>query len=70
MALDVESVVNGGVGREKPLRGSSRFETLHSSFPLSDWQVRILGPVVLPATKIMMPGEAQIDIAPGSRTRR
>ena len=60
MALDVEGVVDGGVGREKPLRRSSRFETLHSSFPLSDWQVRILGSVVLPATKIMALGKAQI----------
>ena len=33
---------------------------LHASFPLSDWQVRILCSVVLPATKVMAPGKAQI----------
>ena len=60
MTLDVEGVADGGVGGEKPLRRSSRFETLHSSFALSDRQVRILGPVVLPATKIRVPGKAQI----------
>ena len=60
MALDVEGVVDGGVGREKPLRRSSQFETLHASFPLSDWQVRVLCSVVLPATTVMEPGKAQI----------
>ena len=59
MALGAEGVVDGGVGREKPLHLSSRFETLYSSLPLSDWQVRILGSIVLPATKIMVPGKAQ-----------
>ena len=51
MALDVEGIVDGGVGREKPL---------HASFPLSDWQMRVLCSVVLPATKVMAPGKAQI----------
>ena len=60
MALDVEGVVDCGVGRKIPLRRSSRFETLYSSFPLSDWQVRILDSVVLPSTNVIAPGKAQI----------
>ena len=49
MTLDVEGVVDGGVGREKSLRGSSRFKTLHSSFALSNRQVRILCTIVAPS---------------------
>ncbi len=60
MTLDVEGVVDGGVGKEKSLRGSSRFKTLHSSFALSNRQVRIFRPVVLPAAKIMVLGKSQL----------
>ena len=47
MALAVEGVFEGAVGREKPL---------HSSFLLSDRQVLI----VLPAAEIIVPGRARI----------
>jgi hypothetical protein len=47
MALDIEGVVDGGVGGEKSLRGSLRFEPLHFSLSLPERQMRILRPVVL-----------------------
>src|ERR1700674_5669246 len=55
MALDVEHIVDGGMGREKALRRSRRFEALHSSFALSQWLMRILRPVILPATRVVPP---------------
>jgi len=60
MALDVEDVVDGGVGRKKSLGRSSRTETLHPSFALRNRKMRIFCPVILPTTKIMVPGKAQI----------
>ena len=49
MALDLEGVVDGSVGGEKPLRRSLWLEALHPSFSLSNRQVRILRPIVAPS---------------------
>lgn len=46
MALDVESIVDGGVSGEKSLRRSGRLEPLHSPFALPNRKVRILRLVV------------------------
>ena len=48
MTLDIEGVADGSMGGEKSLRGSSRFETIHSSFTLSNQQVRIFRTIVAP----------------------
>jgi len=39
VTLDVEGVVDGGVGGEKLLRGSRRLEALHAPLPLSHRQM-------------------------------
>jgi len=46
MALDVESVVDGGVDRQEPLGGSRRLEPLMFSFASTNRLVGILRPVV------------------------
>jgi len=53
MALDVESVLDGGVNGQEALGGSGRFETLHLALASSHRQVRILGPIV-PAQALFM----------------
>jgi hypothetical protein len=47
MALDVESVLDGGMNGQEALGGSGRFETLHLALTPSRRQVRILSPIVL-----------------------
>jgi hypothetical protein len=46
VTLDIEGVVDGGVGREKPLGRTLRFETLLLSLTASDRQMRIFGSIV------------------------
>ncbi len=48
MSLDVEGVVDGGVGGEESLGGRLALEELHLQFASSDRQVGILDPIVLP----------------------
>ncbi len=47
MTLDVEGVVDRGVGGEEALGGSLGLEALLLAFSSSDRQVRVLDPVVL-----------------------
>ena len=58
MALDVESVVHGGVSREEFLRGAGALEALHLALPPPHRLMRILGPIVLCALarRIVLPG--------------
>ena len=51
MALDVESLVHGGVGSEEFLREAGALETLHLA--LSGRLMRNLGPIVLPSPVVM-----------------
>ena len=60
MALDVESVVDGGVGREEFLRRASALETLHLVLPPSGGLMRILGPIVFPSPALMQLFDAEI----------
>jgi hypothetical protein len=46
MALDVESVLDGGVNGQEALRGTGRFEALHLALAPSHRQMRVLGPIV------------------------
>jgi hypothetical protein len=46
MALDVESVLDGGVNGQEALGRSGRFETLHLALAPSCRLVRILSPIV------------------------
>ena len=48
VTLDVEGVVDRGVGGEEPLGGGLGFETLLLPLSSSDRQMRIFDPVVLP----------------------
>jgi hypothetical protein len=48
ITLKVEVVGDGGMHAEERLGGSSRFEPLHLALSLSYYQVRVLGPIVLP----------------------
>ena len=61
MALQVEGVVNGGMGGEKALSGSWRLEPLKFSLSSPDWLVRILRPIVLSQPLLM--ARAQTDVA-------
>jgi hypothetical protein len=54
MALQVEGVVDGGMGGEKALSGSWRLEALKLSFSPPDWQVRVLRPIILPQPLLML----------------
>jgi hypothetical protein len=46
MALDVKSVVDGGVKRQEALGRSGRFETLHLALASTNRLMRILRPIV------------------------
>ena len=67
MALRVEGIVDGGMGGQKPLRRSGRLEALHPSLSLSNRQMGILRPVVLPAPELMP--LRQVEIAQRSAIR-
>jgi len=54
MALEVEGVVDGGMGREEFLRGAGALEPLHLAFPPPRRLMRILGSVVLPSPALMV----------------
>ena len=60
MALDVESVVHGGVSREEFLRGAGALEALHLALPPPHRLMRILGPIVLPPAALMQVLDAEI----------
>ncbi len=60
MTLDIEGVVDGGVGGEKPLRRSWWLEALHPSFSLPNRQMRILSPIVTPCAGEMFLGHTKI----------
>jgi len=60
MALDVESVVDGGVSGEEFLRRASALEALHLALPPSGRLMRILGPIVLPSPTLMQVFDAEI----------
>ncbi len=47
MPLNVEDILDGGIRRQKSLRGRSRFEAEHFSFAPSDRQMRVFGAIVL-----------------------
>ena len=46
MALDIEGIVGGGMGGEKALDGTLRFEPLPFALPPPDRQVRVFGGIV------------------------
>jgi hypothetical protein len=60
MALDIESVKDGGMGWEEFLRRAGALETLHLALPSSGRLVGILGPIVLPSPTLMQVLEAEI----------
>lgn len=48
MSLDVEGVVDRGVGGEEPLGGGLALEALLLPLSSSDWQMGVLHPIILP----------------------
>ena len=46
MALDIEGIVDSGVGGEKPLGGTPRLKPLLFSLTAPDRRMRILGTIV------------------------
>ncbi len=60
VALQAESVVDGGVHAEKSLGRSGRLEALHLSLSSSDRLMRILGQVVLAQTLLMTGRKTQV----------
>jgi hypothetical protein len=74
MALQVESVVNGGVHAEKPLGGASRLEPLHLVLSSSHRLMRVFGTIVLPQPLLVPAGQPQTperrDVARPTGTSR
>ena len=54
MTLDVEVVVDGGMGGEEALSRSSGLEALHFSVSPTDRLMRVFSPIVLPQTLLML----------------
>ena len=61
MALDAESVVDGGVRGEKFLRGTRTLEPLHLALPQPRRLMRILCSVVLPSPALMAPFDQKVS---------
>jgi len=59
MALEVESVVDGGVHAQKSLAGASRLEPLHFALSPSHRLVRVFGSIVLPQPLLVRAGQSQ-----------
>jgi hypothetical protein len=60
MTLDIEDVVDGGVGREKALRGSSRFEPLQLALSSADRLVGVLAAIVPSQAPLVAADEVKI----------
>jgi len=54
VTLDVEVVVDGGMGGEEALSRSSGLEALHFSLSPTDRLMRVFSPIVLPQTLLML----------------
>lgn len=54
MALDVEGVADGGMGRQEALRRSGRLEPLHLAFTPPSRLMRVLGQIV-PTLALFVP---------------
>lgn len=69
MTLNVEGVVDRGVGGEESLRGGLGFEALLLSFSSSDRKVRVLDPIVLakPSRSVNF---GQAELSKGRSVRR
>jgi hypothetical protein len=65
MALEVEDVIDGGMGGQESMSGARRFEPLELPFAAPDQQMRILCPIVL-SQPLLVP-RAQADVAEGRR---
>ena len=59
MALQVESVVDGGAHAEKPLGGASRLEPLHFVLSSSHRLMRVFGAIVLAQPLLVRAGQPQ-----------
>ena len=60
MALLVEMVGDGGMDRGEHLQTSHPPKPLHCAFSSSEWEVRILRPIVHPAASFVAVGIADI----------
>ena len=60
MALLIEMVADGRMNGGEFLQTSHAAEPLHGSFSSSEWQVRILGPIVHPAARFLLVSIADI----------
>src|SRR5580693_10223956 len=69
MALDVEGVIGGCVGREKSLRGSHALEPLHLPLPSSGWLMRILRSIVAPSAMLVAFCDSQMTGCGGIRAQ-
>jgi hypothetical protein len=61
MALDVEDIIDGSVGRQKSLSRSWALEALHLAFSSTGRLVRILGAIVRPPVRLMATFNAQFS---------
>ena len=60
MALQVESVVDGGVKAEEALRRSGRLEALHLALAPTHHLMRILRPIVFSQALLMVAGKSEM----------
>ncbi len=58
-SLLIKMVVDGGMDGGEFLQTSYASETLHGAFLLSEWQVRVLNPVIEPPTRLLLFQRAQ-----------
>lgn len=60
MTLEIEGVVDRGMGREESLRGSRILEADPGSFSSSNWLVRVLGTIVQSPARHMVALQSKI----------
>jgi hypothetical protein len=65
MALDVEDILDGGVGREKSLSRSGVLEALHLALSWTGRLMRILGATVRPTVDPMTSFDAEFSSRSG-----
>jgi len=58
MALEIEGIVDCGVGGNEPLRLALRFEALHFSLASSDREMAVFDPVVITQSPRLVPALA------------
>src|SRR5665811_1942529 len=60
VAVQVEMIVHGGMNSDEPLEGRGTPEPQHGPFSSSERQVRVLGAIVQPSSRDLLPGGTEV----------